>query len=173
MRHLSLPASTDHLYKSRSHQLLPPLPFACHCSPDWMRKLRPSLHINCSKITASNFTQLRNFASTPAACRFLLQTKRADMAHESTNKKGLPFDRAGLESLVRRTLFYTPSFEIYGGVSGLHVLSNYSVTQLIKANRAIVTTMGHRAAHCKIIFSKSGGNTLCRGRRCLRLTAQC
>lgn len=41
------------------------------------------------------------------------------MAHETVNIKGQKFDRATLDGLLRRRLFYTPSFEIYGGVSGL------------------------------------------------------
>ncbi|KAF2866551.1 glycyl-tRNA synthetase [Massariosphaeria phaeospora] len=42
------------------------------------------------------------------------------MVHEMTTKDGAPFDRVQLESLMRRRLFYTPSFDIYGGVSGLY-----------------------------------------------------
>ncbi|PGH23184.1 glycine-tRNA ligase [Polytolypa hystricis UAMH7299] len=38
----------------------------------------------------------------------------------NTTKTGQPLDRAILDSLLRRRLFYTPSFEIYGGVSGLY-----------------------------------------------------
>ncbi|KAI9805162.1 MAG: Glycine--tRNA ligase 1, mitochondrial [Sarcosagium campestre] len=38
----------------------------------------------------------------------------------TTTKTGKPFDRANLDSLLRRRLFYTPSFEVYGGVSGLY-----------------------------------------------------
>ncbi len=38
----------------------------------------------------------------------------------STTKTGQPLDRQALDSLMRRRLFYTPSFEIYGGVSGLY-----------------------------------------------------
>ncbi|AEO58039.1 hypothetical protein MYCTH_80528 [Thermothelomyces thermophilus ATCC 42464] len=37
-----------------------------------------------------------------------------------TTLKGQPLDKAALESLLRRRMFYTPSFEIYGGVSGLY-----------------------------------------------------
>ena len=37
----------------------------------------------------------------------------------ATTFKGQPLDRATLDTLLRRRLFYTPSFEIYGGVSGL------------------------------------------------------
>jgi glycyl-tRNA synthetase len=38
----------------------------------------------------------------------------------STTKTGQPFDRAVFDSLLRRRLFYTPSFEIYGGERGLY-----------------------------------------------------
>ncbi|ERF73085.1 Glycine--tRNA ligase 1 [Endocarpon pusillum Z07020] len=37
----------------------------------------------------------------------------------STTKTGAPLDRATFESLLRRRLFYTPAFEIYGGEKGL------------------------------------------------------
>ncbi|KAF2029001.1 glycyl-tRNA synthetase [Setomelanomma holmii] len=42
------------------------------------------------------------------------------MAGDMTTFKGKPFDRASLESLMKRRLFYTPAFDIYGGVSGLY-----------------------------------------------------
>ncbi|KAI9729937.1 MAG: Glycine--tRNA ligase 1, mitochondrial [Cirrosporium novae-zelandiae] len=35
-------------------------------------------------------------------------------------RTGQPLDRATLDSLLRRRMFYTPSFEIYQGVSGLY-----------------------------------------------------
>ncbi|KIM94920.1 hypothetical protein OIDMADRAFT_134864 [Oidiodendron maius Zn] len=37
----------------------------------------------------------------------------------STTLKGQPLDRPILDSMLRRRMFYTPSFEIYGGVAGL------------------------------------------------------
>lgn len=37
-----------------------------------------------------------------------------------TTKTGQVVDRLVLDSMLRRRLFYTPSFEIYGGVSGLY-----------------------------------------------------
>jgi glycyl-tRNA synthetase len=37
----------------------------------------------------------------------------------TTTFKGQPFDRAILDSMLRRRLFYTPSFEAYGGIAGL------------------------------------------------------
>ena len=38
----------------------------------------------------------------------------------TTTKTGQPLDRLTLDSLLRRRLFYTPAFELYGGVSGLY-----------------------------------------------------
>ncbi|RMD40435.1 hypothetical protein DV735_g4693, partial [Chaetothyriales sp. CBS 134920] len=38
----------------------------------------------------------------------------------TTTKTGQPLDRASLDSLLRRRLFYTPSFDIYGGERGLY-----------------------------------------------------
>lgn len=37
----------------------------------------------------------------------------------TTTLKGQPFDRQVLDSMLRRRMFYTPSFEIYGGIAGL------------------------------------------------------
>ncbi|KAJ4304108.1 Glycine--tRNA ligase 1, mitochondrial [Collariella sp. IMI 366227] len=42
------------------------------------------------------------------------------MTTTATTLKGQPLDKTALESMLRRRLFYTPSFEIYGGVSGLY-----------------------------------------------------
>ncbi|RBR19078.1 uncharacterized protein FIESC28_05749 [Fusarium coffeatum] len=41
------------------------------------------------------------------------------MTSSATTLKGQPLDKAVLESILRRRMFYTPSFEIYGGVGGL------------------------------------------------------
>ena len=38
----------------------------------------------------------------------------------SMTKTGQPLDRAALDSMLRRRMFFTPAFEIYGGVSGLY-----------------------------------------------------
>ncbi|KAK4219719.1 hypothetical protein QBC37DRAFT_272166 [Rhypophila decipiens] len=42
------------------------------------------------------------------------------MAPAMTTLKGEPLDKGALEGLLRRRMFFTPSFEIYGGVSGLY-----------------------------------------------------
>ncbi|KAK8221249.1 glycyl-tRNA synthetase 1 [Phyllosticta capitalensis] len=95
-----------------------------------MRQALKSLRINCSLPARPapfrptwTFVQRRTFASTPAA--FKVATQKRKTAKESpqmatTTKAGEAFDRAQFESLMRRRLFYTPSFEIYGGVSGLY-----------------------------------------------------
>ncbi|KAI0473202.1 glycyl-tRNA synthetase [Xylariaceae sp. FL0804] len=44
----------------------------------------------------------------------------AAMAPEAWTLKGQPLDRNALDAMLRRRLFYTPSFEIYGGVKGLY-----------------------------------------------------
>ncbi|KUJ20012.1 glycyl-tRNA synthetase [Mollisia scopiformis] len=38
----------------------------------------------------------------------------------TTTLKGQPLDRPVMDSMLRRRMFYTPSFEIYGGVAGLY-----------------------------------------------------
>ncbi|KAI3333289.1 glycyl-tRNA synthetase [Ustulina deusta] len=48
------------------------------------------------------------------------QKKRPAMTTTATTLKGQPLDRTTLDAMLRRRMFYTPSFEIYGGVSGLY-----------------------------------------------------
>ena len=38
----------------------------------------------------------------------------------ATTKTGQPLDKVTLDALLRRRLFYTPAFEVYGGVKGLY-----------------------------------------------------
>lgn len=38
----------------------------------------------------------------------------------ATTRTGEPLDRAVLDTILRRRFFYTPAFDIYGGVSGLY-----------------------------------------------------
>lgn len=61
----------------------------------------------------------RAFSVTIPSRKYKVQTSASEMS-TTTTKTGQPFDRATLDSLVKRRLFYTPSFEIYGGVSGLY-----------------------------------------------------
>ncbi len=38
----------------------------------------------------------------------------------TTTMTGQPLDRQTMDSMLRRRMFYTPAFEVYGGVSGLY-----------------------------------------------------
>lgn len=81
--------------------------------------------LNRYKVRAPSFFPLRGFpAFTASAPRQYFQVhkpkNKPKMTTTATTLKGQPLDRAVLESMLRRRLFYTPSFEIYGGVSGLY-----------------------------------------------------
>ncbi len=71
------------------------------------------------QVSSSKVLGFRTFAITPSTCKYQVNKISHNMA-TSTMKTGQPFDRQSLDSLLRRRLFYTPSFEIYGGVSGLY-----------------------------------------------------
>ncbi|KAJ4407369.1 Glycine--tRNA ligase 1, mitochondrial [Didymella pomorum] len=70
----------------------------------------------------SHPTQSRSFAATPTHFKFVVPKRKQQvtMPSDMTTFKGKPFDRASLESVMKRRLFYTPAFDIYGGVSGLY-----------------------------------------------------
>ncbi|KAH6850062.1 hypothetical protein B0I37DRAFT_370607 [Chaetomium sp. MPI-CAGE-AT-0009] len=87
--------------------------------------------LNSHKVTAPRVFRfpVRSFTafapSAPRSYAFKKYTppknkKPPSMTTTATTLKGQPLDKAALESLLRRRLFYTPSFEIYGGVSGLY-----------------------------------------------------
>jgi glycyl-tRNA synthetase len=61
----------------------------------------------------------RDFQTSPTVARATLQVREPKMS-SSTTKTGQPLDRGVLDGLLRRRLFYTPSFEIYGGERGLY-----------------------------------------------------
>lgn len=63
-------------------------------------------------------SQARIFTTAAVYQRF--QSSISDEMSISTTKTGQPLDRSVLDSLLRRRLFYTPAFEVYGGVSGLY-----------------------------------------------------
>ncbi|PNY28745.1 glycine-tRNA ligase [Tolypocladium capitatum] len=77
----------------------------------------------------------RTHRCAPATCRRRLTVSRslqayqvpksrkrpdAVMAPTATTLKGQPLDKPVLDAMLRRRMFYTPSFEIYGGVGGLY-----------------------------------------------------
>ncbi|RKU48192.1 Glycine--tRNA ligase 1, mitochondrial [Coniochaeta pulveracea] len=82
----------------------------------------------CRPVTVFAIPQAQRFAPL----RFQLQVRTKFQVHKSTKNpqgkmsatattlKGQPFDKAVLDSMLKRRMFYTPSFEIYGGVAGLY-----------------------------------------------------
>lgn len=80
--------------------------------------LRRSIHL--SKTTSKSFSLASRALSTSNICRKYQAPKFDTTMSTSTTKTGQPLDRPTLDSLLRRRLFYTPAFEIYGGVSGLY-----------------------------------------------------
>jgi len=91
------------------------------------RRLGPYMRVLCQftrfsllpspRCASIPLTAQRAFSTTPVPHKFIVQTKKqiVAMPADTTTKTGQPFDRAQLESLCKRRLFYTPSFEIYGG----------------------------------------------------------
>ena len=64
-------------------------------------------------------TLLKSFSTTAFLSKFRLNKTDSKMA-TSTTKTGQPLDRQIMDSMLRRRMFYTPAFEVYGGVSGLY-----------------------------------------------------
>ena len=66
---------------------------------------------------------LRSFTATiqrPKEYKKPTTEKVTPIMATATTLKGQPLDRPTLDSLLRRRMFYTPSFEAYGGVAGLY-----------------------------------------------------
>ena len=85
-----------------------------------MRSFIRTSRISCSVYSLTPRFQLRTFTATTQLDKyqpFRPKTPISEMT--TTTLKGQPFDRAVLDSLLRRRMFYTPSFEAYGGVAGL------------------------------------------------------
>ncbi|KAF3929721.1 hypothetical protein AA313_de0208480 [Arthrobotrys entomopaga] len=62
--------------------------------------------------TSPHFKELRKGAKVPS--------RPTPHPHNMTTYDGKPLDRAALDGLLRRRMFYAPAFDIYGGVSGLY-----------------------------------------------------
>ena len=74
----------------------------------------------CRRFNAITLLIEQNRAFTSRAPNLRAQALQIDSTMAtSTKKTGVPLDRATFESLLRRRLFYTPAFEIYGGEKGL------------------------------------------------------
>ncbi|KAL8764165.1 MAG: hypothetical protein Q9184_000134 [Pyrenodesmia sp. 2 TL-2023] len=62
---------------------------------------------------------LRAFSTSVPRSKFQAIKTDSRMA-TTTTKTGKPLDRQTMDSMLRRRMFYTPAFEVYGGVSGLY-----------------------------------------------------
>ena len=76
-------------------------------------QLQLRTQLQSPRIASSYFHTLKSQSSR-------LAEKAKTQNHDMETLKGKPLDRAELDNLLRRTLFYTPSFEIYGAVSGFY-----------------------------------------------------
>lgn len=66
-----------------------------------------------------SYKSLHPFSTTAIERKYQLPKRDPTMA-TATTLTGQSLDRAVLDSLLRRRLFYTPAFEVYNGVSGLY-----------------------------------------------------
>ena len=75
------------------------------------------MHVYRPRVDQSRI--LRVFSTSTLCAKYHIQRLDPRMA-TNTTKTGRPLDRSQLDSLLRRRLFYTPAFEVYGGVAGLY-----------------------------------------------------
>lgn len=71
---------------------------------------------NIAKLSRPSY---RGVCTTASHQKYQIQNSVSSMA-TTTTKTGQPLDRPSLDSLLRRRLFFTPAFEVYGGISGLY-----------------------------------------------------
>ncbi|CAM1510210.1 Fc.00g005450.m01.CDS01 [Cosmosporella sp. VM-42] len=72
----------------------------------------------CQPSPLRSFTTTRQNLQTPPRKRQPRQ-KQPKMTTTATTLKGQPLDKIALDAMLRRRMFFTPSFEIYGGIAGL------------------------------------------------------
>jgi hypothetical protein len=126
--------------------------FPSFCSIyNFMHQLLSLLRINCPRFRPNSSITLlvtsRTFSSTSVTFRYVVSKSQKEhkMAHETTNYKGKPFDRTQLESLMKRRMWYTPSFDIYGGVSVSSAGTPFlSLSSFADAHQRVSTTMVHQ-----------------------------
>ena len=74
----------------------------------------------CKTLPVFNYPLVRKFTATTAKLNYDPAHRIEAAMATATTKTGQPLDRPQLDSLLRRRLFYTPAFEVYGGVAGLY-----------------------------------------------------
>ena len=75
-------------------------------------------NLSASKLP-SKLSIPRAFSTSTSLQKFQVVKSNTAMV-TSTTMTGQPLDRTTLDSLLRRRLFFTPAFEVYGGVAGLY-----------------------------------------------------
>ena len=80
--------------------------------------LRPSSLFRHRQAPGS-IVDTRSFSIKSVSRKYQVPKHKPSMA-TTTTKTGQPLERWVLDSLLRRRLFFTPAFDIYGGVSGLY-----------------------------------------------------
>lgn len=72
-------------------------------------------------LTSTTSTRLFTSSSTLYKAEFLAKKNKPKNAMATiVTRNGQTMDRQALESMLRRRMFYTPAFEIYGGIAGLY-----------------------------------------------------
>ena len=74
----------------------------------------------CKNLPVLNHSAARTFTATTAKLKYHPARRIEPAMATTTTKTGQPLDRPQLDSLLRRRLFYTPAFEVYGGTAGLY-----------------------------------------------------
>ncbi|KAL8926743.1 MAG: hypothetical protein Q9208_002817 [Pyrenodesmia sp. 3 TL-2023] len=78
--------------------------------------------VRCTRVKSPQtllFSISRTFSASVPRTKFQAIKTDSRMA-TSTTMTGQPLDRQTMDSMLRRRMFYTPAFEVYGGVSGLY-----------------------------------------------------
>ncbi|KAL7961679.1 hypothetical protein V8C34DRAFT_273348 [Trichoderma compactum] len=95
-------------------------------SPATLARLRSGLAPRQTRTRPAAVPCRRNLSASSKLCAFQPlkpqnpNPKPGAMSSSATTLKGQPLDKVVLDAMLRRRMFYTPSFEIYGGVGGLY-----------------------------------------------------
>ena len=88
-----------------------------------MTSIRRQIFPRALRLTAPRFQSVfcttKSFSTSAAQLNYKIKKIDPSMA-TTTTKTGQPLDREALDTMLRRRLFYTPAFEVYGGVKGLY-----------------------------------------------------
>ena len=131
--------------------------------PPPLRPLRP-------RPLCNRFQQL--FSTTPQAARYQVpKPKKESIMSDFTNKAGKPFDRAALESLMKRRMCMYPSLLSKNGPAKQHQFTRPLLRYMVAS--LDFTTMALRVARSQTILWTSGAVISFLRSLCLKSTAPC